>query len=209
MTTDLAPPRPRPAPGSAAAAQGLTGEEARRRLEQTGPNVLAAGEGPRWLRRFLRNFTHLFALLLWAGAGLALLGGQPPLAVAIVAVIVVNAIFSFAYVQATAMTYGGIVMGQVGAGFAFRTSRESVFSVGLLSNRFLLVGIALEIALLFALLYVPLLQEAFHMLPLDPLAWPLLALWPIFVVGAEEARKWALWRRRPREAAPTPHGRAT
>ena len=35
-------------------------------------------------------------MLLWVGALLALLGGQPPLAIAIVAVIVVNAIFSFA-----------------------------------------------------------------------------------------------------------------
>ncbi len=99
------------------------------------------------------------------------------------------------YVQATAMTYAGIVMGQVGAGLAFRTSRRSVFAVGLLSNRFLLVGIAFEIALLLALLYVPMLQEAFHMRPLDPLAWPLLALWPIVVLGAEEARK-AVFRRR-------------
>ena len=32
------------------------------------------------------------------------------------------------YVQATAMTYAGIVAGQVGAGFAFRTDRRSVFS---------------------------------------------------------------------------------
>jgi magnesium-transporting ATPase (P-type) len=106
------------------------------------------------------------------------------------------------YVQATAMTYAGIVMGQVGAGLAFRTSRRSVFAVGLLSNRFLLVGIAFEIALLLALLYVPVLQDAFHMLPLDPLAWPLLALWPIVVLGAEEARK-AVFRRRVWREVPT------
>jgi magnesium-transporting ATPase (P-type) len=99
------------------------------------------------------------------------------------------------YVQATAMTYAGIVMGQVGAGLAFRTSRRSVFAVGLLSNRFLLAGIAFEIALLLVLLYVPVMQDAFHMLPLDPLAWPLLALWPLVVLGAEEARK-AVFRRR-------------
>jgi magnesium-transporting ATPase (P-type) len=100
------------------------------------------------------------------------------------------------YVQATAMTYAGIVMGQVGAGFAFRTSRQSVFSVGLLSNRFLLAGIAFELALLAAMLWVPPLQDAFHMAPLDPRAWLLLAVWPVLVVGAEEARK-AVLRRRP------------
>ena len=104
------------------------------------------------------------------------------------------------YVQATAATYAGIVMGQVGAGMAFRTSRESVFEVGLLSNRFLLVGIAFEIALLLVLLYVPPLQRAFHMLPLDGRTWLLLALWPVMVLGAEEARKAVLRRRSTREA---------
>lgn len=100
------------------------------------------------------------------------------------------------YVQATAMTYAGIVMGQAGAGLAFRTSRESLFSVGLFTNRFLLVGIAFEIVLLFAMLWVPLLQDAFHMAPLDPRAWLLLAVWPVLVVVAQEGRKAVLRSRR-------------
>ncbi|HYF27890.1 MAG TPA: cation-transporting P-type ATPase [Baekduia sp.] len=99
------------------------------------------------------------------------------------------------YVQATAMTYAGIVFGQVGASFAFRTSRQSVVAVGLLSNRLLLCGVAFELALLAAMLHVSPLQDAFHMEPLDPRAWPLLAAWPVLVLGAEEARK-ALLRRR-------------
>jgi calcium-translocating P-type ATPase len=98
------------------------------------------------------------------------------------------------YVQATAMTYAGIVAGQVGAGFAFRTARHSLLRVGPLTNRFLLVGVAFEIALLVAMLYVPPLQHIFHTAALDPLAWPLLALWPLLVIGAEEARK-AMFRR--------------
>ncbi|MGZ6672919.1 MAG: cation-translocating P-type ATPase [Solirubrobacteraceae bacterium] len=101
------------------------------------------------------------------------------------------------YVQCTAMTHHGIVMGQVGASMGFRTSRQSVFRIGLLSNRFLLVGIAFEIAMLFALLYVPPLPEAFHMRPLDPRAWLLLAFWPLMVFGAEEARKAVVRRRAP------------
>ena len=104
------------------------------------------------------------------------------------------------YVQATAATYAGIVMGQVGAGMAFRTSRESVFKVGLLTNRFLLAGIAFEIGLLFALLYVPVLQSAFHMRPLDSRIWPLMVVWPLMVFGAEEVRKAIVRRRAPTEA---------
>jgi magnesium-transporting ATPase (P-type) len=106
------------------------------------------------------------------------------------------------YVQATAMTYAGIVAGQVGAGFAFRTSRDSLRRIGLLSNRFLLAGIAFEIALLVAVISVPLLQGPFHTLPLDPLGWLLLPVWPVVVVTAEEARKaafrrWVWSRRKP------------
>lgn len=98
------------------------------------------------------------------------------------------------YVQATAMTYAGIVAGQVGAGLAFRTARESLLRVGPLSNRFLLWGIGFELALLVAILYLPPLQAVFHTAAIDPLAWLLLALWPLLVVVAEEARKAAFRR---------------
>jgi len=98
------------------------------------------------------------------------------------------------YIQATAMTYAGIVAGQVGAGLAFRTARDSLLRVGVLSNRFLLVGIAFEIALLLAILHLGPLQAAFHTAALDPLAWPLLVCVPFVVVAAEEARKAAFRR---------------
>ncbi|MHB1572311.1 MAG: HAD-IC family P-type ATPase, partial [Solirubrobacteraceae bacterium] len=58
--------------------------------------MLTEAERPHWLGRFARNFTYFFALLLWAGAALAWIGDQPQLSVAIVVVIVVNAMFSFA-----------------------------------------------------------------------------------------------------------------
>jgi Ca2+-transporting ATPase len=69
-----------------------------------------------------------------------------------------------------------------------------VFSIGLLSNRFLLVGIAFEVALLVALVTVPPFQDVFHMQALDPLAWPFLLIWPVFVFAGEELRK-AIFRR--------------
>ena len=105
------------------------------------------------------------------------------------------------YVQATAMTYAGIVAGQVGAGFAFRTARQSLFTVGPFTNRFLLVGVVFELALLVAIVSVPGLQDIFHTAALDPRAWVLLALWPLLVIGAEEARKAAFRRWVWKEAA--------
>ena len=79
-------------PGPAA---GLTSAEAARLLAEVGPNVLAEPPRPSRARRFLAQLVHLFALLLWAGAALALAGGLPQLSIAIVAVVIVNAVFAF------------------------------------------------------------------------------------------------------------------
>ena len=74
---------------------GLASAEAARRLREAGPNVLAEPARPSQVRRFLAQLVHLFALLLWAGAALALVGGLPELAGAIVVVVLVNAVFAF------------------------------------------------------------------------------------------------------------------
>jgi len=109
------------------------------------------------------------------------------------------------YVEATTMTCAGIVMGQVGAGLAMRTNRQSVFSIGLFSNRFLLAGIGFEIALLALLAYTPGLGEAFHMAPLGAWNWLLLLLWPPLIFVAEEVRK-AFVRRSGPQGPKTPVG---
>jgi len=83
-------------------AGGLDGAEARRRLEEFGPNRIAEVKGrPLW-QRFLREFTHFFALILWAAAAIAFFAGSRSpgegmvqLGFAILAVIVVNGVFSF------------------------------------------------------------------------------------------------------------------
>ena len=93
------------------------------------------------------------------------------------------------YVQATTMTMAGIVMAQVGAGLAWRTNRRSIASVGLFSNRLLLVGIAVEVAMIAVLSHTPGLADAFHLAPLTPLLWLSLLVWPPLVLGAEELRK--------------------
>jgi calcium-translocating P-type ATPase len=82
--------------------QGLDSVEARRRLGEFGPNRIEEVKGrPLWLR-FLREFTHFFAVILWVAAALAFLAevrdpgsGMWQLGVAILAVILVNGVFSF------------------------------------------------------------------------------------------------------------------
>jgi calcium-translocating P-type ATPase len=83
-------------------ADGLTASEAGRRLAEFGPNhVEEVRRQSLWLV-FAREFTHFFAIILWIGAALAFLAeqfdagqGMARLGVAIVAVIIVNGIFSF------------------------------------------------------------------------------------------------------------------
>ena len=76
-------------------AEGLTGREAERRLVSYGSNELTRQAGVGWPRKLARQVTHPLALLLWVAAALAFLAGLPPLAIAIVVVVVLNAAFAF------------------------------------------------------------------------------------------------------------------
>ena len=76
-------------------AGGLSQREAGRRLEVYGPNELARRGGRRWPRELAAQFTHPLALLLALAGVLAWASGTPRLAVAIAAVIFLNAGFSF------------------------------------------------------------------------------------------------------------------
>ena len=75
--------------------EGLSGREAERRLVAHGPNELRRRGGRRWPRQLAKQFVHPLALLLWLAAALAFVAGTPALAAAIVAVIVLNALFAF------------------------------------------------------------------------------------------------------------------
>jgi len=96
------------------------------------------------------------------------------------------------YQRATTMTLAGIVAAQVGNVFACRTDRESIFRVGLFSNRFVLWGIAAEIAILLMLILVPPFPYLFGLAPLGFDEWKLLLLFPPAMLLLEEVRKWCV-----------------
>lgn len=75
--------------------QGLTPAEARARLTRYGRNVLHEPPRRPLIRVFLANFTHLMALLLWAGGLIGFIARMPQLAIAIWMVNVINGLFSF------------------------------------------------------------------------------------------------------------------
>ncbi|MDI7275903.1 MAG: cation-transporting P-type ATPase [Anaerolineae bacterium] len=74
---------------------GLTAAEAEERLRRYGANALQEARKTPLIVKLLANFTHLMALLLWAASALAFVAGLPELGVAILAVIFINAAFSF------------------------------------------------------------------------------------------------------------------
>ncbi|WP_136709296.1 cation-transporting P-type ATPase [Agromyces sp. H66] len=79
---------------SGSMATGLTTAEAGDRRERGGPNRLPAVRRPSAVRRLLGELTHFFAIMLWIAGVLAFFAGLPELSIAIVAVIVLNAVFA-------------------------------------------------------------------------------------------------------------------
>jgi calcium-translocating P-type ATPase len=76
-------------------ASGLSAREAARRLERYGPNALTVGHHRTWPRALVRQFTHPLAVLLLLAAVLSVVAGTAALAWAILAVVVLNAVFAF------------------------------------------------------------------------------------------------------------------
>ncbi len=99
------------------------------------------------------------------------------------------------YLTATTMTFAGIVACQIGTALAARTERVSLRSIGVLSNRLLLWGIASEIVFTALLVYAPPLQHVFGTAALGPFELALLAPMPLVVWGSDELRR-AIVRRR-------------
>jgi calcium-translocating P-type ATPase len=76
-------------------AEGLSGREVARRLQVYGRNELPKHTGTPWLVALSRQFTHPLALLLWLAAALAVVSGSDQLGIAIVVVVVLNAVLAF------------------------------------------------------------------------------------------------------------------
>ena len=75
--------------------EGLSQDEAKKRLQHYGQNVITKVKGkPLWIR-FLANFTHLMAILLWVGGIVGFLAQMPQIGIAIWMVNIINGAFSF------------------------------------------------------------------------------------------------------------------
>ncbi len=93
------------------------------------------------------------------------------------------------YAQATTMMLAGVVFSQMGMVLNNRTDTESVFRRGLFSNRYINIGLIVEVLLLLALIYVPFLNGVFGTAPISLVEWLYLIFIPFIVFGIEEGRK--------------------
>ncbi|MGN6220845.1 MAG: cation-translocating P-type ATPase [Microbacterium sp.] len=76
--------------------QGLTSTEAADRLARVGQNAVPQQRRVSPWRMLFAELTHLLAVLLWIAAALSVVAGMPALAIAIVTIVALNAVFAFA-----------------------------------------------------------------------------------------------------------------
>ncbi|HEX7304982.1 cation-transporting P-type ATPase, partial [Lentzea sp.] len=93
------------------------------------------------------------------------------------------------WVQATTMSFLGIVACQIGTAFASRTQHAPLRSIGVFSNRLLLWGIVFEVVFAAAVVALPPLQHVFGTAVPPAAHLVVLAAFPVIVWGADE-----LWR---------------
>ncbi|HEY9602161.1 MAG TPA: cation-transporting P-type ATPase [Allocoleopsis sp.] len=132
-----------------------------------------------------------FFLVWWSyGYGLAQLQGIAPAILSHAA----NATLVAIYAQATTMTLATIVACQDGNVFACRSERTSSLKLGFFSNQLIWFGIAIEWALILAIVFLTPLRQIFATAPLASWQWLLLLACPPILLGAEELRK-AMFRK--------------
>ena len=96
------------------------------------------------------------------------------------------------YLSATAMALGAVVATQVGNLFAQRTERTSFFRSRPFANRLVWVGIAVALAVVSIVIYVPFFQQLFGTAGLAASNWLFLLVLSPLVLLADEVRKLVL-----------------
>ena len=98
------------------------------------------------------------------------------------------------YREATTMALATIVFCQIGVVLCCRTEKQSVFKIGLFSNKRVLKGIVFEILLISAIIYVPFMQGIFQTAAIGIKEWAFLIISPVPIVLFDEIRK-AIYRK--------------
>lgn len=96
------------------------------------------------------------------------------------------------YLKATTITLAAIIITQIANGLTCRSSRDSIFRIGIFSNKYLLLGIIAEIILILLIVYAAPFQRIFGTTSLDLENWLFLIPFALLLLGADELRKWVV-----------------
>ena len=163
---------------------GLSTEEAGSRLAKHDPNELREKKKRTPFLMFLDQFRDFMILVLISAAIISGIIGDVSDTIAIVVIEVLNAIVGFVQEY------------QLGNVLAIRSERESLFTIGLFSNKPLVSAVAPIFFFQMAAIYIPALNPIFRTQPLSPgeLALALAASSLIFIaVELENSYSMAAW----------------
>ncbi len=93
------------------------------------------------------------------------------------------------YLQATTACLAGIILVQVFNVFACRSFKESLFKIGIFSNRFLLFSVAIEMLLALGIIYTGTGNTLFGTYPIDPTFFLILLPFGTFLLLLDELKK--------------------
>jgi sodium/potassium-transporting ATPase subunit alpha len=96
---------------------------------------------------------------------------------------------SVLYIRSTSVAYAVLAMTQMANLLQARSETLSVFTIGFFKNKFALGAIFLSLGMLLAFMYVPLLQQYLHMLPITWKDWVAVVIAVVVVFVFEEGRK--------------------
>jgi len=93
------------------------------------------------------------------------------------------------YLQASGAFLTTIIFCQIGNVMACRTNRQSALPYLFRLNRWIAVGVAVEVCFILLITYLPILNPIFNTAPFSPLAWAIVVISPLVILMIEELRK--------------------
>ncbi|HLA86736.1 MAG TPA: cation-translocating P-type ATPase C-terminal domain-containing protein, partial [Anaerolineales bacterium] len=97
--------------------------------------------------------------------------------------------FNQTVLLATTVYHAGVVTAQVGNVLACRSERTRSSSLGWLSNKYLWIGIIIELLSIIGMVYIPFLADIFNHVSLPVWMWMGLAVNALIIYSAEWIRK--------------------
>jgi P-type Ca2+ transporter type 2C len=93
------------------------------------------------------------------------------------------------------MVFATLALSRVGVAETMRSDRDSLFRIGLLSNRPLLGAVVLTLGLQMAVIYIPFLRTVFQTMALSAIELFICLALSTVVCGAIEIEKWLTRRK--------------